>query len=124
MDDVEADADVTQFEVNARLFTPELAAGFSLNGSTVVILDTLSDRSSVDYFGDQVWNGYANQPAVAAIRLAGSHGVGTTGAGIVAIIDTGVDPHHPLLAGSRSDRRRKAASGGFSLGGHPGWTGV
>ena len=60
----------------------------------------LADRSLVDYFGGQVWNRYANQPAGAAIRLSAIHDAGVTGAGIVAIIDTGVDPHHPLLAGS------------------------
>jgi len=100
VEDVEDDTDVTQFEVNALLLTPELASGLDLNGSTVAILDALSDRANVDYFGSQVWNGYAHQPAATAIRLAGSHGAGTTGAGIVAIIDTGIDPHHPLLAGS------------------------
>ena len=35
-----------------------------------------------------------------AIRLAESHATAATGAGIVAIIDTGVDPEHPLLQGS------------------------
>ncbi len=100
IDDVEDDADVGTFEVNSLVLTPELASGLDLNGSTVAILDALADRTSVDYFGGQVWNAYAHQPAVTAIRLAGSHSAGTTGAGIVAIIDTGVDPHHPLLAGS------------------------
>jgi len=100
VDEVQGDADVAQFEVNALVVTPEVAAGLNLNGSTVSILDALSDRTVVDYFGGQVWNGYANQAATSAIRLAASHGAGATGAGIVAIIDTGVDPHHPLLAGS------------------------
>jgi len=100
VDDVQGDPDVAQFEVNALVITPEVAAGLNLNGSLVSILDALSDRTLVDYFGSQVWNGYVNQPATSAIRLAGSRGAGTTGAGIVAIIDTGVDPHHPLLASS------------------------
>ena len=100
VEDVQGDPDVRQFEVNALVVTPEVASGINLNGSTVSILDALSDRSIVDYFGAQVWNAYVNQPATSAIRLAGSHGAGTTGAEIVAIIDTGVDPHHPLLAGS------------------------
>jgi thermitase len=100
VDDVQGDPDVAQFEVNAVVITPEVASGIDLNGSMVSILDALSDRTVIDYFGGQVWNGYAHQPATNAIRLAGIHGAGTTGAGIVAIIDTGVDPHHPLLAGS------------------------
>jgi thermitase len=100
VEDVQGDSDVRQFEVNALVVTPEVASGINLNGSTVSILDALSDRSTVDHFGAQVWNAYVNQPATSAIRLAGSHGAGTTGAEIVAIIDTGVDPHHPLLAGS------------------------
>jgi subtilisin family serine protease len=100
VDEVLGDADVGQFEVNALVVTPELASDINLNGSTVSILDALSDRSIVEYFGGQAWNGYVNQPAMSAIHLAGSRGAGTTGAGIVAIIDTGVDPHHPLLAGS------------------------
>jgi hypothetical protein len=78
--------------------TPEVASGINLNGSVVSILDALSNPTLVDYFGDQVWIGYVNQPATAAIRL--SHDTARTGAGIVAIIDTGVDPNHPVLADS------------------------
>jgi len=98
--EVEADPDVTHFEVNALVTTPEVASAINLNGSTVSILDALSDRSLVNYAGNQVWTGYVNQPAAAAIRLAGSHAASGTGSGVVAIIDTGVDPDHPLLAGS------------------------
>jgi subtilisin family serine protease len=100
VDDVQGDPDVVRFELNALVVTPEVAAGVNLNGSMVSILDALSDRTIVDYFGSQVWTGYVDQPAASAIHLAASHRGGTTGAGVVAIIDTGVDPHHPLLAGS------------------------
>ncbi|HMC78494.1 MAG TPA: Ig-like domain-containing protein, partial [Vicinamibacterales bacterium] len=100
LDDVQDDADVSQFEVNSLVVTPEVAAGLNLPGSLAAIEVALADRSLVDYFGGQVWNGYINQSAVAAIRLSAIHAAGLTGAGTVAIIDTGVDPHHPLLAGA------------------------
>lgn len=96
--EVQADADVVHFEHNAAVVTPEVASAINLNGSVVSILDALTDRSLVNYFDDQVWSGYVNQPAAAAIRL--SSDAARTGAGIVAIIDTGVDPTHPVLASS------------------------
>ena len=61
--------------------TPEVASGINLNGSVVSILDALSDRSLVDYFDGQVWNGYVNQPATAAIRLSASHEAARDGCG-------------------------------------------
>src|SRR5262249_44886551 len=57
----------------------------------------LWDTSPVSYYGTTVWNGYANQPAVGIVNLQGARSVGVTGAGIVAVIDTGVDPTHPVL---------------------------
>jgi subtilisin family serine protease len=60
----------------------------------------LWDNYPVNYFGARVWNGYANQPAAQIIRLAQAQSVfHVTGAGIVADIDTGVDPNHPALQG-------------------------
>jgi subtilisin family serine protease len=98
--DVRSDRDVEHFELNAAVVTPELASGVNLNQTTAAVESSLTDRTIVDYFGTQVWRGYLTQPAAAAIRLATSHEAGTTGAGIVAVIDTGVDPNHPLLQGS------------------------
>jgi hypothetical protein len=100
VDEIQGDPDVAQFEVNSLVITPEVASGIDLNGSLVEILDALTDRTLGDYFGSQAWHGYVNQPATTAIGLSASRGAGATGAGIVAIIDTGVDPHHPLLAGA------------------------
>jgi len=59
----------------------------------------LWDTSPVSYYGTTVWNGYANQPAVGIVNLQAARSVGATGIGIVAVIDTGVDPTHPVLQG-------------------------
>jgi len=50
------------------------------------------------FFGGDVWNGYAAQPSAQIIRLNDARAAfGVTGSGIVAVIDTGVDPDHPAL---------------------------
>jgi subtilisin family serine protease len=59
----------------------------------------LTDTTPVDYFGTIVTHGYAAQPAGQIIRLTDAHrGFGVSGSGVVAIIDTGVDIYHPVLA--------------------------
>lgn len=98
---VEIDPEVASFELNGIVIAPEIPSGISLNQSTVAILDTLSQpRTLVDFFGGQAWTSYLSQPAATVIRLADSHAASVTGAGVVAVIDTGVDPSHPLLRGS------------------------
>src|SRR5215472_6108453 len=58
----------------------------------------LSDKTPVNYYGTAVWHGYAAQPAAQIIRLSDAqNGFGIAGTGIVAVIDTGVDPKHPVL---------------------------
>ena len=58
----------------------------------------LSDRAPVNYYGTVAWHGYAAQPAAQIIRLQDAqNGFGISGTGIVALIDTGVDPSHPVL---------------------------
>src|SRR5215472_2385083 len=59
----------------------------------------LSDTAPVNYYGAVVWHGYAAQPAAQIIRLQDAqNGFGISGTGIVALIDTGVDPNHPVLS--------------------------
>src|SRR5947209_15780884 len=59
---------------------------------------SLYDTIPVNYFGATVWHGYASQPATTIIRLPDMQSAyGVTGAGIVAVIDTGVDPTQPIL---------------------------
>ena len=58
----------------------------------------LSDTALVNYYGALVAHGYAAQPAAQIIRLTDAqNGFNIAGTGIVAVIDTGVDPNHPVL---------------------------
>ncbi len=45
------------------------------------------------------WSGYADQAAANLIQVTGAHAHGCGGA-TVAVLDTGVDPDHPALAGA------------------------
>jgi len=58
----------------------------------------LYDTTLVKYYGTLVTHGYAAQPAAQIIRLSDAqNGFNIAGTGIVAVIDTGVDPNHPVL---------------------------
>lgn len=60
----------------------------------------LWDTTPVNYYGTTVWDGYVNQPAVQIVNLNSARSAfGVTGAGVVGMIDTGVDPNHPALQG-------------------------
>ena len=96
---VQADADVQQFVPNEKLNIPESRAGAQLNQSTVVILDSMSN-SLTSYFGSSVLTQYVSQPATGVIRLAEAQQLALGTGVVVAVIDTGVDPDHPALAGS------------------------
>jgi subtilisin family serine protease len=59
----------------------------------------LYDTAPVNYYGTIAWHGYAAQPAAQIIRLQDAqNGFAVSGKGIVAVIDTGVDTSHPVLA--------------------------
>ncbi len=59
---------------------------------------SLYDTTPVSYYGSTAWDGYVNQPAAQMINLPEAQSeYHNTGAGTVAIIDTGVDPNHPVL---------------------------
>src|SRR6266699_3015140 len=59
---------------------------------------SLSDTTPVNYSGSTVWNGYVNQRAAQIVGVSQAQSTfRVTGTGIVADIDTGVDPNHPAL---------------------------
>jgi len=63
----------------------------------------MSDRTLIAYpasSGTMVWNSYATQPAAGVVELQNAQNqFHATGTGIVADIDTGVDPDHQALQG-------------------------
>jgi subtilisin family serine protease len=60
----------------------------------------LWDTTPVNYYGNSVTHGYVNQPAAQIIHIDQAQDVfNVSGAGIVADIDTGVDPNHPAFQG-------------------------
>ena len=65
---------------------------------------TYSDGQVETLFDGPLWAGYANQPAAQLLEIHAAHAAGAPGSaygtGIVAIIDNGVDPDHPMLAGA------------------------
>ena len=59
---------------------------------------SLVDTTPVQYYGSTAWSGYVNQPATQIISLAqAQQSFNVSGTGIIADIDTGVDPNHPVL---------------------------
>lgn len=62
------------------------------------IPESLLNQTPLPYYGSAVWDGYATQPAAQIVRvLQTQQTFKVTGAGIVAMIDTGVDTQHPAL---------------------------
>jgi subtilisin family serine protease len=61
----------------------------------------MTDETPVSYYGTTVWQGYLVQPGNQLVRTAQTQAAfNAAGAGvIVADIDTGVDPTHPVLQG-------------------------
>jgi subtilisin family serine protease len=89
------DAEVTSFEADQVTSTPEVSQ------STAAILDHLPIPSTSPYYGNNVLGAYMTQPAATLIRLADTQTTfQTLGSGTVAIIDTGIDPGHPVLVNS------------------------
>jgi hypothetical protein len=59
---------------------------------------SLVNTTPATYYNSTVWEGYVNQPATQIIGLAQTlNQFNVSGTGIIADIDTGVDPNHPAL---------------------------
>src|SRR5882762_7460671 len=70
---------------------------------TPIPATVMSNRTLVPYPAGSTtsaWNSYVNQPAASIVGIQNAQKIfNVTGAGIVADIDTGVDPNHPALQG-------------------------
>jgi subtilisin family serine protease len=101
----------TADSTNPNLFLPLLLSQPGVSNVELDVLNVFSgppasstvpsvlwDSAPVSYFGTNVWHGFLNQPAAQIIRLADTQTTfNVSGSGIVAVIDTGVDPNHPVL---------------------------
>src|SRR4029077_18871708 len=65
-------------------------------------LPAAPNSTPINYYSptSTVWYGYANQPAASIVRVSTAQSqFNVSGSGIVADVDTGVDPNHPAFAG-------------------------
>jgi subtilisin family serine protease len=92
---------VSQFSALAAIIDCEPDQVAHAAASTYTPPAALTDTRTVDYFGVAVPHGYLSQPAVGLLRISDAQTTfGIQGSGTVAVIDTGIDVHHPTLAGS------------------------
>jgi subtilisin family serine protease len=69
----------------------------------MAVLDALDDGEAAalgtgaDGGLRHVWSGYSRQPAAKLVGLAHAHLLATGRGGVVAIVDTGIDPENPLF---------------------------
>ncbi len=94
--------EATGMELATVASVPESFVNPNLNQGTAALEAAMLDDSEV-VFGENpdssdrhVWNGYVDQPAAALINVTAAHS-SHQGDATVAIIDTGIDPNHPLL---------------------------
>jgi subtilisin family serine protease len=77
----------------------EIDQVLKLSQSLPLIPPALSDSTQVAYAGASVREGYLNQPATGIVRLfEAQNAFNVSGGATVAVIDTGVDPAHPVLS--------------------------
>lgn len=97
-EEVAADPAVEAFEEDDEAEAPEVRADPSLSQSGTAVQGGL-DRTPLEFYSGFPWAAYVHQPAAAIVgadRVWGDDGR-TGGNAKVAVIDTGVDPDHPLL---------------------------
>jgi subtilisin family serine protease len=94
---VAADPNVSSIEADALTISSESSPSAQIQAIASQLADALADSSLVPYYGSLVRSAYLQQPVTNTIQLAAAQQF-TSGFGIIAVIDTGVDPSHPALA--------------------------
>jgi subtilisin family serine protease len=91
---------LTSLEAQPTIVDAEVDQVISLESPALnAIPEGLFDTTLVTYYGAPVWDGYVNQPANMIVNtLETQSDYHVAGSGIVAVIDTGIDPKHPALA--------------------------
>jgi subtilisin family serine protease len=97
---LKSESGVIGVEVNSVAQSPENspASQFAANSNSSTNL--FATASPVSFYGNTVLSAYVTQPSAQLIELGGAQTRFGGGAGVVAIIDTGVDTEHPGLRGA------------------------
>jgi subtilisin family serine protease len=95
-----ADPKVFGVEVDLDANVAESEPASLASASQAAVIDAALNRTMTSYFGASVRAAYVQQPAATLIRLAEAQQRTLSGASVIAIIDTGVDPYHLALSGS------------------------
>jgi subtilisin family serine protease len=93
-----ADQGVAGFEPDQDIHSPETPPPSPVVPSVAALAGAIQNRAPLQYYGATVRSSYVQQPSAALINLPEALQYGS-GGGIVAVIDTGVDPSHPALKG-------------------------
>lgn len=91
------DSDVKSIEADSDLEIEESRHTIVLPAAPASLPDCARDATQRNFFNASVRSGYVVQPSNSMVRASDAHTLGITGTGIVAIVDTGVDPLHPAL---------------------------
>jgi subtilisin family serine protease len=92
------DPGVREIEANSEVHSTETPTATKTTANIAALIGSLQNRSTQTFYGSIVRASYPQQPQFSLIRAGDAQAHFGTGAGIVAVIDTGVDPHHPALA--------------------------
>ena len=92
-----AERGVLELEVDAIVQQPESEVRHQPQGNVETLGNWFPLTTSEVYYGVRVHTGYVHQPMTAIVALGPAHARFGLGSGIVAVIDTGVDPSHAAL---------------------------
>jgi subtilisin family serine protease len=95
---VKNDPDVSHLELDRQASLPEVSMMNTPYLPTMPVTTYVTNKNLIALYGSKAWVGYVQQPAVYLTNAATTQQQHYTGTGIIAIIDTGVDPRSPILA--------------------------
>jgi subtilisin family serine protease len=95
---VHNDPNVKHLELNTNVVVPEASLTEPPYVPPMPVTTYVTDGHLVQLYGSTAWEGYVQQPAMFATNASAIVQHNATGSGIVAVIDTGIDPKNPLLA--------------------------
>lgn len=95
---VHGDPNVKHLELDTNVVVPETSMTEVPYVPAMPMTTYVTAGRLVQLYGTTAWEGYVQQPAMYATNTSAIVQQKATGSGIVAVIDTGIDPQNPILA--------------------------